>query len=163
MNNLDPRAKTLFLVQHFLSLIFILGFISLIFLSLLLNSLSLVLGLSVVTLPVVIISFLLTCLLFFAVSKIFADLTYNNFKYVMEESQFKVEKGVIFKKYVSIPYSRVQNIDITRGILDRFIGTSTLKIQTAGVSGRVTSEGLIPGLDKDVAVKLRDEVLGKIN
>ena len=44
----------------------------------------------------------------------------------------KLEKGVIYKVYTNIPYERIQNIDIYRGIIARLCGFSAVSVQTAG-------------------------------
>lgn len=101
---------------------------------------------------------------------IWAKLTYRFWGYQLTKDAFKKEHGVIWKKYVSIPYERIQNIDIHRGILARILGLSDLKIQTAGYSaayygrGRaagIGAEGYLPGLDKQVAEQLREELIRK--
>lgn len=64
------------------------------------------------------------------------------------------------EKYVTIPYDRIQNVDIYRGVVDRLLG---LNIHTAGwgISGWRTFdvEGYLPGLSKEVAEELRDELI----
>jgi len=103
-------------------------------------------------------------------SYVFAKLTYNNYMYELQEDGFHYESGVISKKYVTIPYERIQNIDIYRGLLARIIGLSDLQIQTAGMSSMMSygrrggafgngSEGRLPGLDPAVAVEIRTELL----
>ncbi len=101
---------------------------------------------------------------------VWAKLTYNNWKYELSEDAFKKESGVIWKKYVSIPYERIQNVDIYRGVFARILGLSDLQVQTAGASavsyGRgglagAGAEGRLPGIGKDVAEKLRDELIKK--
>lgn len=94
-----------------------------------------------------------------------AKLSYNAYKYQLAEDAFKKEHGVIWKKYVSIPYERIQNIDIHRGILARILGLSDLMIQTAGYAGGYgrgigrEPEGRLPGLSKEKAEQLRDELI----
>ena len=94
-------------------------------------------------------------------------LVHKNYMYSLESVEFKKELGVINKKYVSIPYSRIQNVDINRGWLERMFGLSTLKIQTAGASAHHVSfgmsaagaEGTLPGLSHEVAEQLRGELI----
>lgn len=98
---------------------------------------------------------------------IWAKLTYHFYRYELTENGFRKELGVIYKKYVTIPYDRIQNVDIYRGILARILGLSDLNIQTAGASavvGRygasgIGAEGRLPGLPKEVAEQLRDELI----
>ena len=91
-----------------------------------------------------------------------AKLTHMFYFYEVTDSGFRKEHGIIWKKYVTIPYGRIQNIDINRGLLARLLGLSDIQIQTAGSSsGRV--EGRLPGLSREDAEKLRDELLRRAN
>ncbi len=100
-----------------------------------------------------------------------AKLYYNAYKFELTEDVFKKEYGVIWKKYISIPYGRIQNIDIHRGILVRILGLSDLMIQTAGYTGAYQGggllgglggrepEGKIPALPKERAEEIREELI----
>lgn len=92
---------------------------------------------------------------------IWARLQYYFFGYEFASDDFKIEKGVILKKYVSIPYERIQNVDIHRGVIARFLGLSDLRIQTAGYSGQVGTEGHLPGLSARGAEDMRKELIRK--
>jgi len=97
-------------------------------------------------------------------SYIWAPLTYKSWKYEFTNNSFRIERGVIWKRYVSIPYDRIQNVDIYRGILTRMLGLSALKIQTAGLGGSYRNafggaEGSLPGLDRKKAEELRNELI----
>jgi len=95
-----------------------------------------------------------------------AKWNYNAWRYEFAENAVKIEKGVIWKKYISIPYERVQNVDIYRGILARILGLSDLHIQTAGYSGYGRhgrgTEGRLPGLDPQVAEQLREKLVRRV-
>ena len=91
---------------------------------------------------------------------VWAKLSYRFYRYEFADNGFKKELGVIWKKYVTIPYDRIQNIDIYRGILARILGLSDVHIQTAGSSNPYAyGEGKLPGLSKEAAEQLRDELL----
>ena len=98
---------------------------------------------------------------------VWAKLTYHFYRYELTEAGFRKELGVIYKKYVTIPYDRIQNMDIYRGILARILGLSDLNIQTAGASAVVArsgiagigSEGRLPALSREIAEQLRDELI----
>ena len=117
-------------------------------------------------------------LIFFVIIWLFgsygwAKLCYNAYKFELSEDVFKKEHGVIWKRYVSIPYERIQNIDIQRGILARILGLSDLMIQTAGYAGayqgggllgglgRRDPEGRLPALSKERAEEIREELIRK--
>lgn len=94
---------------------------------------------------------------------IWARLSYHYYRYELREDGFRKEHGVIWKKYVSIPYDRIQNVDIFRGIIARLLGLSDLQIQTAGGitagSYGAFAEGRLPGLAKEEAERMRDELI----
>lgn len=94
---------------------------------------------------------------------VWAYLSWKYYKYELRDGEFRKEHGVIWKNYVSIPYEHIQNVDIYRGLLARILGLSDLHIQTAGMNdtgGRNrNSEGRLPGLAREEAEKLRDELI----
>jgi len=101
------------------------------------------------------------------VAFIWAKLTYHFYRYELREEGFRKEMGVIFKKYVTIPYGRIQNVDIYRGILARILGLSDLNIQTAGMSTQVgkfgggSAEGRLLGISRETAEQLRNELINR--
>ncbi|MFH1803189.1 MAG: PH domain-containing protein [archaeon] len=114
---------------------------------------------------IVLIGMLVLIIIF---GEIYAQLSYSNWKYEFTDRELKLERGIIWKRYSNIPYERVQNVDITRGIIARIFGFSTVNIQTAGYSGyqrggRALSEGHIPGVDVQMAEKIREFVMHKIS
>ena len=96
-----------------------------------------------------------------------ARLSYRYYRYDLTDDGFRKELGVIYKQYVTIPYDRIQNVDIYRGILARILGLSDLNIQTAGSSAVMNqhggagfgAEGRLPALSREVAEQLRDELI----
>ena len=112
--------------------------------------------------------FYLGIIVFVLLCYVWARLTYRYYKYELTEDGFRKESGVIYKRYVTIPYERIQNVDIHRGILARLLGLSDLQIQTAGASAVVAgrygaygmgAEGRLPGLTHQVAEQLRDDLV----
>lgn len=98
---------------------------------------------------------------------VWARLSYNYYRYELTDDGFRKELGIIWKKYVTIPYDRIQNVDIYRGVVARILGLSDLHIQTAGASAQysrygawgLSAEGRLPGLSREVAEQLRDELV----
>ncbi|MCY4577195.1 MAG: PH domain-containing protein [Candidatus Kaiserbacteria bacterium] len=91
-------------------------------------------------------------------SYLWAKLHYASYKYDLKEDVFQKEYGILAKRYVTIPYEKIQNVDIHRGLLARMLGLSNLQIQTAGAS-YAGAEGTLPGITHKVAEQLRDEIL----
>jgi len=90
---------------------------------------------------------------------ILAKLDYHFYRYELRKDGFRKELGIIWKKYVTIPYDKIQNVDIHRGLIARILGLSSLNIQTAGASVHYGSEGSLPGVSCEVAEQLRDELI----
>ncbi|MBI2233348.1 MAG: PH domain-containing protein [Candidatus Aenigmarchaeota archaeon] len=108
-------------------------------------------------------------LLAVAVSGVWSKLMYESYSYELSKMSLNVKWGVLRKHSATIPYSRIQNIDVNRGIMARLLGLGELWIQTAGVSTAFTkfgalrfSEGIIPGLEPKEAEKLRTTLLKRI-
>ncbi len=94
---------------------------------------------------------------------IWSKLVYDCYSYELVKEGFVVRRGVIVKHISTIPYTRIQNIDLRRGVLERIFGLTSVMVQTAGFSAMTTSysrwsyfaEGYIPGLSQKSAEKLR--------
>lgn len=160
MKNLDPKARLLFFIQHIIGWLVFSGFGSFWLFGLMtgLNEASTVSASTIVWLSLGL--FVAIVLLAWLTSW----LTYINYHYELGENGFQKESGVIYKKYVTIPYSRIQNVDIYRGIFARIFNLSDIRIQTAGSSlNTITSEGMLPAIHKDEAIKIRDELMKRVN
>ena len=100
------------------------------------------------------------------ISELYSRLAYKNWKYELTSREVKLERGIIWKKYSAIPFERVQNIDIHRGILARMLSFSTLNIQTAGYhmasQGGMVSEGYIPAVSIKEAEEIREFLIKQI-
>jgi membrane protein YdbS with pleckstrin-like domain len=168
MEKLHPGAKWIFRLRTYWGLIILLIVLVPMGIGLLLES-AIAGGASKwafnALLPFMLIIFFLTIIS----AEIYARLAYKFWKYKFTQRELKIEKGIIFKTYKSIPYERVQNVDIHRGILARMLGFSSVSIQTAGYSGgyhrghgRSMSEGHIPAVSAEHAEEIRDWIMKKI-
>jgi len=107
-------------------------------------------------------SLLVVFVVYVILSFLFAKLSWYYWRYELSEDSMRIEKGIIWKKYVSIPYERVQNVEVYRGVLARLLGLSDLRVQTAGYSGRMMAEGRLPGLSQEKAEQLREELVQRV-
>ena len=57
-------------------------------------------------------------------------------EYSIDSDGVKMKGGVVWKKHVTVPYSKITNVDITRGPLQRYYNIGTIHIQTAGAAGK---------------------------
>ena len=65
---------------------------------------------------------------------------HSSIKYVLDDDDITVTRGVWWKTKSVVPYNRITNINIYQGPISRRFGLAKLAIQTAGFSG-VSSSG----------------------
>ncbi|MDJ0333905.1 PH domain-containing protein [Salinibacterium sp. G-O1] len=75
--------------------------------------------------------------------------------YQLRDDDLLFRRGLMFQRFVAVPYGRMQLVDINRGPLDRAVGLSELKFVTAAASTGV----VIPGLTSADAEALRDRLV----
>lgn len=96
-------------------------------------------------------------------TEIYVHLSYNRYFYEVGNDWIKIERGIIWKEYTSIPYGRIQNIDINRGIIARLLGFSTVNFETAGQSGnKIRNEGCLPAIEINDAEKIEEFITKRI-
>lgn len=75
--------------------------------------------------------------------------------YVLRDDDLLIRRGIMFQRFVAVPYGRMQLLDIERGPVDRALGLAELRFVTAAASSRVS----IPGLVESDAASLRDRLI----
>lgn len=71
---------------------------------------------------------------------------YITLRYHFDKEGVGASWGLFFKKQVFLTYARIQDIHVTRGILERWLNLGTVAVQTA--SGSATAELSIVGLEE---------------
>ncbi len=104
----------------------------------------------------------------FTTALISSRIIYKNTGFTLGEDALTLRHGVFTKEEFAIPYRQIQNIEIERTLGERFLGISKLIIQTAGHENdeeekKDDSEGIIPAVDRDIAVSLETELLKRAN
>lgn len=162
MNKLHPGARWIFRLGALLPILII----SVVLVG---NLASLLFG-SIFTEDGLRVGFILTSLFFIIIIfvifiEIYARMAYNRWLYEFTPTNLKMERGIIWKRYSNIPYERVQNVDIHRGVIARILGFSEVRIHTAGYSGggRYGPEGRIPAVNINNAEEIRDFLMKKIS
>ena len=75
--------------------------------------------------------------------------------YVLREDDLLFRRGLMFQRFVAVPYGRMQLVDINRGPVARLVGLSELRFVTAAAATGV----VIPGLAEKDAEELRDKLV----
>lgn len=83
---------------------------------------------------------------------------YVTLRYQFDESGVSMRWGILFRKEVYLTYRRIQDIHLTRNILQRWMGLAKISLQTA--SGSSQAEMAIEGILQPE--RLRDYLYGKM-
>jgi membrane protein YdbS with pleckstrin-like domain len=75
--------------------------------------------------------------------------------YQLREDDLLFRRGIMWQRFVAVPYGRMQLIDINRGPIARALGLSEHKFVTAAAAAGVT----LPGLPEADADELRDQLV----
>ncbi len=71
---------------------------------------------------------------------------YETLKYRFDDEGITMAWGLLWRREIYLTYARIQYINISRGIIERWLGLATINIQTA--AGSASSEMSIVGLTK---------------
>jgi putative membrane protein len=83
---------------------------------------------------------------------------YRSLRYRFDDEGVSMAWGVLFRREINLTYRRIQDIHVTRGLVQRWMGLATVAIQTA--SGSATPEMSIEGILE--ADELRDFLYSKM-
>lgn len=73
----------------------------------------------------------------------------------LDARSLELRHGLIVHRASSIPYTRIQQIDVERGPIERLAGLSQLVVRTAAA----TTDGTLHGLEPDAATRIRAHLL----
>ncbi len=76
---------------------------------------------------------------------------YYTLRYRFEDDAIVINWGLISRQETIVPYARIQDIHLTRSLLERWFGIGTVEIQTAS-SSRGAAESIV-GLEHDELVR----------
>lgn len=69
---------------------------------------------------------------------------YHTLRYRFDADGISMSVGILFKREVHLTYRRIQDIHLTRGLIQRWLGLATISIQTA--AGSANAEMQIEGV-----------------
>ena len=87
-----------------------------------------------------------------------ARIRYEYSSYLAGERQIEVRRGALFQTELTIPYHRVQHVDVSAGPVEQLFGLRSLTLVTAAS----TISGAIAGIEPDEADRVRTVVLARI-
>ncbi|MFW0184221.1 PH domain-containing protein [Rothia sp. CCM 9418] len=72
--------------------------------------------------------------------------------YHLDERHLVITRGILMRKVISVPYGRLQYVDVTSGLVSGIFKLASLELHTASVG----TEAKIPGLPQPEAEKIRE-------
>jgi len=92
----------------------------------------------------------------FAISIVGVFLYWRHFEYRVGANEIRIDSGIFSRTHRSIPFDRIQDVDITQGLLARALGIARVKLETGGSSGPKADEGVLQAIPLKRAEDLRN-------
>lgn len=96
---------------------------------------------------------------FLIVSLIITRLAFPKRGFLIRERDIAYQRGLIRYKLTSIPFNRIQHVELIQTFIAKRMGLATIKVYTAGSS---SDDLVIPGLPVEAATRIREYLTGKI-
>lgn len=80
---------------------------------------------------------------------------YRHFEYALADDTLDIDSGVFARRAREVPYRRIQNVDVTRTVVQRALGIATVRIETAGGG---STEATFECVGTDEAERLQTEI-----
>jgi hypothetical protein len=84
---------------------------------------------------------------------------YRAWAYRRTDEDLQLRHGIWTEVHTLVPLDRVQHIDISQGPVERLCGVCRLVLHTAGTAN---SEVVLPGLARETAESMRDDIRARI-
>jgi membrane protein YdbS with pleckstrin-like domain len=95
-----------------------------------------------------------------ALSVVITRMSFPTRGYLIRERDIAYQRGLIRYKLTSIPFNRIQHVELIQSAIARRMGLATIKVYTAGSS---SDDLVIPGLPLETATQVREFLTGKIS
>ncbi len=96
----------------------------------------------------------LACVLLLLFMAVGVFLHWRRFEFRVGANEIRIDSGILSRTHRSIPFDRIQDVDITQGPLARLLGLARVKFETGGSSGE--EEGVLQAIRLDRAEDLRE-------
>lgn len=83
---------------------------------------------------------------------VFPTLTYNKYFYYIDEDKIIINKGIFFKRKITIPLIQIQDVELYQGPIETMFKIARIEVSTAG------SDHFIVGLNKETADEIYQNV-----
>jgi putative membrane protein len=77
------------------------------------------------------------------------------FQFRVGPSEIRIDSGILNRVHRSIPFDRIQDVDISQPLLARTLGLARVKFETGGSAGAKEDEGVLQAISLERAEELR--------
>jgi hypothetical protein len=77
--------------------------------------------------------------------------------YLEQPDEFLMAHGVLVRRFLMVPYGRIQLVDVNSNVLQQWFGIATVRLYTAAA----TTDARLPGIPRQEAERLRDRLVAK--
>ncbi len=88
---------------------------------------------------------------------VYPRMRFRRWRWQLTGLAIDMRSGVVMHRQETVPYFRIQQIDIVAGPVDRLLGLASLQVTTASASGSAT----LPGIEAESAPLVRAELLAR--
>ena len=85
-------------------------------------------------------------------------LYWRRFEYRVGSNEIRIDSGILNRTHRSIPFDRIQDVDISQGPVARLLGLARVKFETGGSAGAKEDDGALAAIALARAETLRDQV-----
>lgn len=103
---------------------------------------------------IVVAAGLLGCAL---VAWVLAEYNSRSWGYAEQQGELLLVHGVLVRRFLMVPYGRMQLVDVHSNVLQQWLGIATVRMYTAAA----TTDARIPGLSRQEAERLRARLSAK--
>ncbi|TXD46560.1 PH domain-containing protein [Polaribacter sp. IC073] len=96
----------------------------------------------------------------FIVTLFIKNIEFKQRKYAVREKDISYQNGFFFRSLTTVPFNRIQHVEIDEGPISRFFGLVSLSVFTAGDS---SDDLKISGLLKEEAQQIKEFISNKID
>ncbi len=83
-------------------------------------------------------------------------LTWRRFEFRVGTNEIRIDSGILNRLHRSIPFDRIQDVDITQGPLARLLGLARVRFETGGSAGAKQDDGALAAISLARAEAIRD-------
>lgn len=85
-------------------------------------------------------------------------LYWRRFEYRVGANEIRIDSGILNRTHRSIPFDRIQDVDIRQGPVARLLGLARVEFETGGSAGGKSDDGALAAISLDRAEALREQI-----